>query len=116
MTSPAEQLARTPPATPPFDIVRAAFVELQVTDLAASEHFYAELLGMIVSARSDDAVFLRGWEERQHHSLILRKPRAGDPATASRLGFRVRTEQRPGTGRRALRRAGSHHALDRRRL
>ncbi len=89
MTSPAEQLARTPPATPPFDIVRAAFVELHVTDLAASEHFYAELLGMIVSARSDDAVFLRGWEERQHHSLILRR---APIATASRLGFRVRTE------------------------
>jgi catechol 2,3-dioxygenase len=89
VTSPAEQLARTPPATPPFDIMRAAFVELQVTDLAASEHFYAELLGMIVSARSDDAVFLRGWEERQHHSLILRQ---APVATASRLGFRVRSD------------------------
>jgi 3,4-dihydroxyphenylacetate 2,3-dioxygenase len=89
VTSPAEQLARTPPATPPFDIMRAAFVELQVTDLAASEHFYAQLLGMIVSARTQDAVFLRGWEERQHHSLILRQ---APVATASRLGFRVRTE------------------------
>jgi 3,4-dihydroxyphenylacetate 2,3-dioxygenase len=87
VTSPAEQLAQTPPAVTPFDIVRAAFVELQVTDLAASEHFYAELLGMIVSARSEDAVFLRGWEERQHHSLILRQ---ASIATASRLGFRVR--------------------------
>ena len=69
--------------------MRAAFVELQVTDLAESEHFYAELLGMIVSARTDDAIFLRGWEERQHHSLILRR---APLATASRLGFRVRTE------------------------
>ena len=89
MSATADQLAGTSPATPPFDIMRAAFVELQVTDLAASEHFYAELLGMIVSARSDDAVFLRGWEERQHHSLILRQ---APLATASRLGFRVRTE------------------------
>ncbi|MGH2893955.1 MAG: 3,4-dihydroxyphenylacetate 2,3-dioxygenase [Solirubrobacteraceae bacterium] len=92
MTSAAEQLVHTPPATPPFDIMRAAFVELQVTDLAASEHFYAELLGMIVSARTEDAVYLRGWEERQHHSLILRRGRAGQVPTASRLGFRVRTE------------------------
>jgi 3,4-dihydroxyphenylacetate 2,3-dioxygenase len=90
--SPAAQLAHTPPATPPFDILRAAFVELQVADLAASERFYAELLGMIVSARTDDAVFLRGWEERQHHSLILRRAAPGRPATASRLGFRVRSE------------------------
>jgi catechol 2,3-dioxygenase len=90
--SAATRLVNTPPAAPPFDIVRAAFVELQVTDLQASEHFYSELLGMIVSARSDDAVFLRGWEERQHHSLILRRCAPGRPATASRLGFRVRTE------------------------
>jgi catechol 2,3-dioxygenase len=89
MTSAAERLANTPPAATPFDIMRAGFVELAVTDLAASEHFYAELLGMIVSARTDDAVFLRGWEERQHHSLILRRARV---ATASRLGFRVRSD------------------------
>jgi catechol 2,3-dioxygenase len=90
--SAATQLVNTPPAAPPFDIMRAAFVELGVTDLADSEHFYAELLGMIVSARTDDAVFLRGWEERQHHSLILRRCAPGHPATASRLGFRVRAE------------------------
>ncbi|MGZ4274736.1 MAG: 3,4-dihydroxyphenylacetate 2,3-dioxygenase [Solirubrobacteraceae bacterium] len=89
MASAAEQLAQSQPATPSFDILRAAFVELHVTDLAASERFYAELLGMIVSARTEEAVFLRGWEERQHHSLILRR---GPVAAASRLGFRVRTE------------------------
>jgi catechol 2,3-dioxygenase len=89
MTSAATELVNTPPATPPFDILRAAFVELHVTDLAASEHFYAELLGMIVSARTDDAVYLRGWEERQHHSLILRQ---APVAAAARLGFRVRAE------------------------
>ncbi len=87
--SAATELAHTAPAPPPFDIMRAAFAELQVTDLAASERFYAELLGMIVSARTDDAVFLRGWEERQHHSLILRRAAV---ATAARLGFRVRSE------------------------
>jgi catechol 2,3-dioxygenase len=89
MTSSAEQLVNTAPAITPFDIMRAAFVELRVTDVAASEHFYAELLGMIVSARTEDTVYLRGWEERQHHSLILRQ---APVATAARLGFRVRTE------------------------
>jgi catechol 2,3-dioxygenase len=92
IASPAERLANTPPAQTPFDIMRAAFVELYVTDLDASEHFYAQLLGMIVSARSDDAVYLRGWEERQHHSLILRQAAPAHPACAVRLGFRVRSE------------------------
>jgi catechol 2,3-dioxygenase len=89
MTNAARRLVNTAPAATPFDIMRAAFVELAVTDLAASEQFYAELLGMIVSARTDEAVFLRGWEERQHHSLILRR---APVAAASRLGFRVRSE------------------------
>ena len=91
MASAAQQLVSTPPATPPFDIMRAAFVELQVTDVAASERFYADLLGMIVSARTKDAIYLRGWEERQHHSLVLRQSALGRPAT-SRLGFRTRGE------------------------
>ena len=64
-------------------------MELHVCDLAASEQFYAGLLGMIVSARTENAVFLRGWEERQHHSLILRQ---APVAAAARLGFRTRTE------------------------
>lgn len=89
MSSAAEQLANQAPGTPPFDIVRAAFVELLVTDLDRAEHFYAQLLGMIVSARTDDALYLRGWEERQHHSLILRR---SSVAAAARLGFRVRSE------------------------
>ncbi|HEX3801719.1 MAG TPA: 3,4-dihydroxyphenylacetate 2,3-dioxygenase [Solirubrobacteraceae bacterium] len=89
MTS-ATELVQTAPANPGFDIIRAARVELLVTDLAASEHFYADLLGMIVSARTDDAVYLRAWEERQHHSLVLRR---APHAAASRLGFRVRHEE-----------------------
>jgi catechol 2,3-dioxygenase len=88
--STATDLISQPAATPPYDIVRAAYAELQVTDLAASEHFYADLLGMIVTERGADAVYLRGWEERVHHSLVLRH--APVPA-AARLGFRVRGER-----------------------
>jgi 3,4-dihydroxyphenylacetate 2,3-dioxygenase len=85
----ATELVSQPPATPPYDIVRAAYVELRVRDLAAAERFYAEQLGMIVSERTRDALYLRGWEERLHHSLVLR--RAAVPA-AARIGFRVRHE------------------------
>ena len=73
----------------PFDIVRVARCELAVTDLAASEHFYVDLLGMVVSGRTQDSLFLRGWEERQHHSIALH--RAGI-AAVRRVGFRVRTD------------------------
>jgi catechol 2,3-dioxygenase len=73
----------------PFDILRVAHVELLVTDLAASEYFYGDLLGMIVTERTDDAVYLRGWEEFLHHSLVLRK---GPVAAIEHIAFRVRGE------------------------
>src|SRR3954468_17326273 len=67
----------------PFDILRAAYVELGVRDLEASRRFYVDLLGLVVSAETDDALYLRGWEERMHHSIVLRQ---ADPAAAARLG------------------------------
>ena len=44
---------------------------------------------MIVSDRPPDALYLRGWEERLHHSLVLRQ---GPVAGVARLAFRVRSE------------------------
>jgi catechol 2,3-dioxygenase len=67
------ELLQTGPARPEFDIVRAAYVELLVTDLQASRHFYVDQLGLIVSAEDDTTIYLRGWEERQHHSIVLRQ-------------------------------------------
>ena len=83
------QLLETGAAPTAFDIVRAAYVELHVTDLAASRTFYVDQLGLIVTAEDDDVIYLRGWEERLHHSIVLRK--AGR-AAAARLGFRVKSD------------------------
>lgn len=88
--STVQELVAAVPPRPPFDIVRVAYVELRVRDLAASEAFYAEHLGMIVSRRAGDALYLRGWEERMHHSLILRQD---DRPTAARIGFLVHGEE-----------------------
>jgi catechol 2,3-dioxygenase len=85
-----DDLVATPPEQPAYDIVRAAWAELMVFDLAAAEHFYVDLLGMIVSERTADALYLRCWEERPHHSLVLR---LGPVAGVARLGFRVRTSK-----------------------
>ena len=60
----ATELVSAPSATPSYDIVRAAYAELRVTDLASSERFYVDLLGMVVAERTSDALYLRGWEER----------------------------------------------------
>ena len=76
----------TPTAAPP-DIVRAASIELVVTDLKASRAFYCDVLGLLVTYEDDDAIYLRGFEEYLHHSLVLRK---GNHAALKLLGYRLR--------------------------
>ena len=54
------------------NILRAGHVEFRVTDLEAARHFYVDLLGFVETARDAGALYLRGLEEREHHSLVLR--------------------------------------------
>lgn len=72
--------------TAPFDIVRTAHVELRVRDLARAHAFYVGTLGFIETERDEQALYLRGLEERHHHSLVLR--RAESPGLGH-IGFRV---------------------------
>jgi 3,4-dihydroxyphenylacetate 2,3-dioxygenase len=73
--------------TPP-DIVRAAYAELVVTDLARARAFYVDVLGFVVTLDTRDALYLRGYDELMHHNLILR---AGPVPAAARLAYRVRS-------------------------
>ena len=73
---------------PPPDIVRSAYAELVVTDLARAQWFWVEVLGFVVTEASPGALYLRGYDELTHHNLILRE---GPEAANGRLGFRVRT-------------------------
>jgi catechol 2,3-dioxygenase len=75
---------------PPFNIVRSSHVTLGVTDLARSKAFYVDTLGLHLEDETRDALYLRGVEERQHHSLVLRK---APKAEAYHLGFKVGSEE-----------------------
>ena len=72
---------------PSFNITRASHVVMTVKDLAASKHFYTEVVGLIVSDEDSNTVYLRGLEEACHHSLALKratgKPNASASACAS---------------------------------
>jgi catechol 2,3-dioxygenase len=81
---------RDPVFDPPFAIVRASHVELGVRDLARSRAFYVDCLGLLVSDETEDALYLRGVEERNHHSIVLRRSRAGE---AHALGFKLASEE-----------------------
>jgi catechol 2,3-dioxygenase len=74
----------------PFHILRAAHAELHVTDLAKSRAFYVDVLGFIVTEETPTEIYLRGVEERLHHSLILKK---AETPTVGHMSFRVETNE-----------------------
>ncbi len=80
---------------PVFDVAHLAHVELLTPKLEESAQFFVEVMGMVESGREGDSIYLRGWDDYEHHSLQL---------TASSL---------PGLGHYALR-ASSPQALQRR--
>src|SRR5579884_841356 len=80
---------RQPVFDPPFNVVRASHVELGVRDLGRSRAFYVDCLGLLVSDESKDALYLRGVEERNHHSIVLRQSRM---AEVRALGFKLAGE------------------------
>ena len=79
----------TPTSTPP-DVLRCAYMELVVTDLAASRVFYVDVLGLYVTEEDDEAIYLRSTEEFIHHNLVLRK---GPIAAVAAFSYRVRTPE-----------------------
>jgi catechol 2,3-dioxygenase len=68
------------------NIVRCAYAELLITDLAKSRHFWVDLLGMVVQYEDEESLYLRGFDELTHHNLVLRK---APTAAAGYLAFRV---------------------------
>jgi catechol 2,3-dioxygenase len=74
----------------PFNIIRCSHVEYAVTDLDASQKFYVDTLGFILTERTADTIYLRCLEEQQHHSYILKK---ADTASVLDVGFKVAFEK-----------------------
>lgn len=74
----------TPPA-----ILRAGHVAFRTTDLGRARAFYVDLLGFVETAADHHTLYLRGLEETDHHSLMLRL--ASAPG-ASHIAFKVGSE------------------------
>ena len=81
---------RQPVSAPPFNVVRASHAELTVRDLGRARAFYVDCLGYLIGSETPDALYLRAVEERNHHSIVLRK--AAEPY-CSALGFKVASEE-----------------------
>jgi 3,4-dihydroxyphenylacetate 2,3-dioxygenase len=87
----------------PPDVVRAGYAELVVTDLAAARWFYVDVLGLVVTAEDTEALYLRGFEEYLHHSLVVRR---GEAPALARLAYRVRGQAQVDAAERHFRDLG----------
>lgn len=83
------------PNEPIHEVAHLGHVELLTPKLEESLRFFMDVMGMYESGRAGDSIYLRGWDDYEHHSLQL---------TAS---------AKPGLGHYALR-AMSPQALQRR--
>ncbi|QQG48813.1 MAG: 3,4-dihydroxyphenylacetate 2,3-dioxygenase [archaeon] len=75
--------------SPGFEIVKAGHIEFLVTDLDRARRFYAEALGFVVTEEDSTRIYLRGLEDRRHHSLLLTKSEAPG---VGHLAFRISEE------------------------
>jgi catechol 2,3-dioxygenase len=71
------------------NVVRAGHIEFLVTDLGRARAFYVDLLGFVETAADDRHIYLRGLEERTHHSLVLT---LADAPGVSHCGYLVASD------------------------
>ena len=53
-------------------ILRLSHVEVRVPDLELATAYYTEVLVLLETGRDTERVFLKCWDEHEHHSVILR--------------------------------------------
>jgi catechol 2,3-dioxygenase len=86
-------------------VLRMGYVHARVTDLAEAKQHYANTLGLYLTREEPDKLYFKGWDEWDHHSVVLEEGGVGvvkfgfkvfDPAEidlyearAQRLGFPV---------------------------
>ncbi len=68
-------------------VLRAGSVQIRVTDMESALHHYTEVLGLIKTADGPDGrVYLKAWDEHDHHSVVLRE---ADEAGMDHMAFKV---------------------------
>lgn len=70
-------------------ILRLSHVDVTVIDLDLAVAYYTEVMGMLVVERDENSVYLKCWDEPDHHSLrLVYAPRTG----MEQMSFKVEKE------------------------
>ena len=68
-------------------IMRAGSVQLRVKEMGPAVRHYTEVLGLIKSHEGNDGrVYLKAWDEHDHHSVVLRE---AETAGMDHMAFKV---------------------------
>src|SRR6478752_7246158 len=70
-------------------VIRLGYVHLRVTDLEESRNHYSNTLGMEVVASEPGKLYLKCWDEWDHHSLVLEERGVG----LVKLGYKVESPE-----------------------
>ncbi|CAN5720224.1 catechol 2,3-dioxygenase [soil metagenome] len=84
-------------------VAHLGHAELRVTDMERSRWFFTEVLGLYVSEETEEKVYLRAWQDWDHHTLILTK---SDHPGVEHVGWRVEKPEDLGTHEKRLREMG----------
>lgn len=70
-------------------IMRIGRVEIRVLDLNESVDYYTNVIGLEETGKEGKSVYLKAWDEYDHHSVILTE---SDTAGMNHMGFKVKTD------------------------
>jgi catechol 2,3-dioxygenase len=73
-----------------MSIMRIGRAELKVMDLKEAVDYYTNVIGLDVVGESEGRVYLKAWDEFDHHSLILQE---ADSAGIDHFAFKVETDE-----------------------
>lgn len=87
-------------------IAHLGHTEIRVTDLERSRWFFTEVMGLFESDEDDERVYLRAWQDWDHHTLILKKD--SQPGV-EHIGWRVESREDLQHFARILKEQGIEH-------
>ena len=68
-------------------VLRPGHIQIRVLDINVSRKFYRDVVGLVETATdAQGRVFFKCWDERDHHSIILRQ---AESAGVDFVGFKV---------------------------
>ncbi|MEH7384809.1 VOC family protein [Bacillus sp. JJ1521] len=88
------------------NVAHIGHASINVTNLERSTWFFTEVLGLHVSAEENDKVYLRAWQDWDHHTLVLNK---ADQSGLDHFGWRVNSEKSLYAFEKTLKESGTEY-------